>query len=896
MRALLAVALWACSMCAWGATPQVAGGATHSLALSQDGKVYAWGDDFYGQLGSGRELFRPTPAPVDLAAPGNVVGLSAGSSYAMALLRDGSVLAWGNNGNGQLGDGTVTTRATPGRVTGLESIIAVDAGYFHSLAADRQGAVWAWGSNSFGKLGQGASTIKDSKTPIKVLQLDNVVDVRAGRSHSLALTRDGKVMAWGRNTDGQLGDSTVLTRRLPVSVNFPMADVQVVAIDVASNSSFALDSMGRLWSWGANDMTVLGDDSVTSASSPVYLNALEKFGKVRSFAVGSASVAAVLTDGSLWVWGSLAGYFEENATGPARVSGLPGTVAQVRLGVDNILVTLTDGRLLAYGDNANGQLGNGTVEFGYGDFAPPKGVTGPIAHFALGADYALTLDASGRLLAWGNNAVGQLGGGASSTLSVPGLVKGLGPATRIASGRDHALALLADGTVRAWGDNGLGQLGDDSFTPVSASPVVAQGLTGIRRIAAGDSSSAALDNKGQLWGWGSNLLGALALAPSEIFASVPTLASGVPALSDVSAGSNHMMGLDLQGRVWAWGYNASGQLGDNAYETMQPRMLTSLSNIAALSAGGDRSMALDTLGRVWAWGDNIYLQTSPASAQQVDAPTLVAGLPTIKAISAGPDSSLALALDGGLWAWGAGSEGQLGDGKQVVSRAQPVRVGTDTYAAIGTGGRHSLALRGDGIPWSFGLNSSGQQGDGGFISQNSPVGVIDAGLDSFFDLDTTAANQPVAADKIPPFFAVTQRLGSNRFLTLTSKLKLVSSTQALQVVGAQRLARPSYNIYVVALVPGAVTGQHDVPVTVWARGGVSNWGPYLGGPLAAYLSNVAANNDQALLIDILDSTDLSTALGTRFFLGYGTSTEEMLASGRFRMVYEVAEAASKPAM
>ena len=84
-------------------------------------------------------------------------------------------------------------------------------------------------------------------------------------------------------------------------------------------------------------------------------------------------------------------------------------------------------------------------------------------------------------------------------------------------------------------------------------------------------------------------------------------------------------------------------------------------------------------------------------------------------------------------------------------------------------------------------------------------------------------------------------------------------------------------------------------MTVWARSGVSNWGPYVGGPLAAYLSNVASGNDQTLLIDILDSTDLSTAVGTRFFIGYGTSSDEMLASGRFRLVYEVAAAVTKPA-
>ena len=236
----------------------------------------------------------------------------------------------------------------------------------------------------------------------------------------------------------------------------------------------------------------------------------------------------------------------------------------------------------------------------------------------------------------------------------------------------------------------------------------------------------------------------------------------------------------------------------------------------------------------------------------------------------------------------------MGDGL-LETRAVPARAGTDTYSTIGTGVLHTLAVRPDGLPWSFGLNFSGQLGDGSYTNQGTPVGVVDAGLDRFFDLDSTVPNLPVAADKLPPFFAITQRSGSNRLLTLSSKLKLSPVAQPSQTIRGPRLAQASYNVYVVALVPGAVIGQPSVATTVWARSGVSNWGPYVGGPLAAYLSNVASGNDQTLLIDILDSTDLSTAVGTRFFIGYGTSSDEMLASGRFRLVYEVAAAVTKPA-
>jgi alpha-tubulin suppressor-like RCC1 family protein len=879
------------SCCAYAATPQIVGGADHSLALSRDGRVFAWGDDSYGQLGSGRHLFLTTPVATILTDPGQVVDLAGGSYHSLARLRDGSVLAWGNNTNGQLGDGSVTSRGLPVKVTTLTSVIALAAGERHSLAADSRGDVWAWGTNEYGRLGQGDdSTLEDSKVPIKVLQLTNIKDVRAGREHSLALTRDGKVMSWGANYSGQLGDSTGRTRKLPVMVEFPLPDMQIVAIDASNDHSFALDSLGRLWSWGDNGSYQLGDNVYSLRSSPLYMGGLEQQGKVSTFSVGPSGGAAVLADGSLWVWGFY-GRYEE----PTRVTGLPGPVAQVRLGESHMVITLTDGRMLASGDNTYGQLGDGT-EVSPDDlvFVVPKSVLGPVTLFTSGYYHTLALDASGRLMAWGDNSVGQLGNGVSISQSVPSSVSGLSGVTQIASGYYHALALLGDGTVRAWGYNGEGELGDKSDAQVRTGPVVAKGLAGIKRVAAGGYSSAALDTSGKLWAWGSNYNGQLTLPEDVYRADTPTLATGLPALADVSVGGEHMLGLDLQGRVWVWGANGYGQLGDGYNQATAPRMLSSLSNITAISAGGDHSMALDNQGRVWAWGDNGYLQVGPSEELQITTPMLITGLPPIKSISAGAYSSLVLANDGSLWAWGAGGEGQLGDGL-LETRAAPARAGTDTYSVIGTGVLHALAVRPDGLPWSFGLNFSGQLGDGSYTNQGTPVGVVDAGLDRFFDLDTTVPNLPVAADKLPPFFAITQRSGSNRLLTLSSKLKLSPVAQPSQTIRGPRLAQTNYNVYVVALVPGAVIGQPHVAMTVWARSGVSNWGPYVGGPLAAYLSNVASGNDQTLLIDILDSTDLSTAVGTRFFIGYGTSSDEMLASGRFRLVYEVAAAVTKPA-
>ncbi|OYT93925.1 MAG: RCC1 repeat-containing protein [Burkholderiales bacterium PBB3] len=877
MRLFVVCVLLTLGLSARAATPQVVGGADHSLALSQDGRVFSWGDDSSGQLGTGRLLFQSTPLATVMPDVKNVAGLAAGSYHSLARMRDGSALAWGNNAYGELGDGTLTSRGLPLKVIGLAGVVALAAGEQHSLAVDNQGKVWAWGSNENGRLGQGNADQANSKLPLQVVQLQNVIAVQAGKAHSLALTQDGRVFAWGTNFSGQLGVSGS-SRSTPTPIEFLLPNTRITAIAAASDHSFALDSEGRLWSWGENEYYQLGHRAYARSNEPRYLSNLEAQGKVQSFAVGPVGGAAVLADGSLWVWGFYGRYDE-----PTRVTGLPGPVAQVKLGESHMVITLVDGRILSTGDNRFGQLGDGsTTSTNDLAFVTPKTVSGPISQLTTGYFHSLALDASGRLLAWGDNTRGQLGIGVAVNRSVPGTVEGLTGTTQIATGHRHALALKTDGTVKAWGDNDEQAVGNGKDDRLFTSPQDVVGLSNVRRVAAGGSSSAALDTTGKLWVWGSNLRGQLAIAEDIYRTNRPTPALGLPPLAEVSVGSDHMLGLDLQGRVWVWGSNGRGQLGDGYDQATAPRVLNSLSNIVAISAAGDHSMALDAQGRVWAWGDNGYKQVGTSDDDQVKVPIQVRGLPIIKAVAAGYFSSLALGVDGSLWAWGEGQEGQLGDGQQDI-RATPAKAGDDTYTAVGAGVMHSLALRADGLTWTFGLNFSGQLGDGGYANQSSPVGVVDPALNRFFDLNTTIANAPVAANKIPPFFTQTLKAGSNRLLTLGTRVSLADAKLGAAALRAKPHATGSYNLYVVAVLAGALPAN---VTPVWVRA-ASGWGPFVNFPVGEYLRNLTANSDQVLLIDILESTDLSTAVGTRFFVGYGTSAEEMLSSGRFRLVYEV---------
>jgi len=185
-------------------------------------------------------------------------GVRAGGLHSLALKADGSVWAWGRNYSGQLGDGSTRDRNSPGQVSGLTGVTAIASGPdgSHNLALKTDGTVWAWGENGNGQLGDGSTT--DRTTPIQVGGLTGVTAIAAGGAHSLALTGDGSVWAWGRNTDGQLGDGTTTERRTPVQVGSLGG---VAAIAVGGYHSLASKSDGTLWAWGNNLYGSLGDGS-----------------------------------------------------------------------------------------------------------------------------------------------------------------------------------------------------------------------------------------------------------------------------------------------------------------------------------------------------------------------------------------------------------------------------------------------------------------------------------------------------------------------------------------------------------------------------------------------------------------------------------------------------------
>ncbi|GII52614.1 hypothetical protein Pth03_10030 [Planotetraspora thailandica] len=253
---------------------------SYSLALRSDGTVWAWGDNALGEFGDGTTIGRTTPVQV----PGltGVTQIAAGSYHNLALRSDGTVVAWGMNGNGQLGDGTTALyRNRPMVVSGLTRVTQIAAGYNYSLALRSDGTVMAWGYNFNGELGDGTTTYRH--TPVQVAGLTGVTQIAAGTYHSLALRSDGTVMAWGYNYRGRLGDGTTIDRHAPVTVS-GLSDVALVS--TGATNGVAVRSDGTVAAWGDNLHGQLGDGTTGSyRATPATVPGLSSVTQISAGAV-----------------------------------------------------------------------------------------------------------------------------------------------------------------------------------------------------------------------------------------------------------------------------------------------------------------------------------------------------------------------------------------------------------------------------------------------------------------------------------------------------------------------------------------------------------------------------------------------------------------------------------
>ncbi len=653
-------------------------------------------------------------------------------------MTDDTVKCWGNNGLGQLGDGTTTDRPIPVPVSGLSGaiVIGLAAGENHTCALISGGTVKCWGDNQFKQLGNGTASF--SATPVAAGgSLAGVSAIAAGENHTCALV-SGAVKCWGKDDHSQLGDGLTVDNSTPQTV----AGVTAVAIAAGEGHTCALlgDATVRCWGWNNNGQ--LGNASNLDSLTPVVAGTT---GVVTAITAGATHTCALISGGTIQCWGyGLDGELGNGTTSrntPISVTGLGAAAASISAGDAYTCATLVGGGVKCWGANHSGQLGNGLV----GNSSSPVTVAladpSDVSSISAGGSHTCALFGNGSVDCWGANWDGQLGDGSQVFTTSPVSVLGLTgiTAVEVATGGYHTCARFSDGSVKCWGANWYGQLGDgtntDRTTPVSLS------LTGASALAAGEYHTCAIVTGGVVECWGLNDYGQLG-NNSKVSSTTPVVVGLGTTATAIAAGDEFTCALLTDKSVKCWGQNSYGQLGNGVditdglnHDSQIPVAVSSLTDATSITLGGFHACSLRTGGTVVCWGANwdgqlgnganinvpgIVYSSTPAAVET----SMGVSLDSVSQVAAGSWSTCALITGGTLKCWGADGYGQLGDGL-AASNSRPVSVtGVTTATSIGAGGWHNCAVITGGTARCWGYNNDGQVGDGTVVNRSAATAVL----------------------------------------------------------------------------------------------------------------------------------------------------------------------------
>lgn len=349
-----------------GVSQQISCGANYSLFLRFDSTLWAWGNNCYGQLGTGTNLGTYIPVQINIPFE-KIIFISCGLMHSMAIAGDGTLWSWGGNIYGQLGIGSLLKSvAAPTKVNipcdnGVKAV-SVACGARHSMVCMEDGSVWAWGDNSRGQLGTASTTREISPVHIDMGHGKKATSVTCGKQHSLILFNDSSVYSCGDNSFGQLGIPAIKESYVPLSIpNFEGA----VNIYCGSNYSIVMKANDNLFACGDNSKGQLGiasDDINCFRMQPVHV-----YCAVQKVACGSNHSIALGINGEIWSWGSnnsgQVGNSQETGINlPVLIDELYG-VSNIACGAYHTMASTGNFPVAVYGwgNNSYGQLGNGLV-------------------------------------------------------------------------------------------------------------------------------------------------------------------------------------------------------------------------------------------------------------------------------------------------------------------------------------------------------------------------------------------------------------------------------------------------------------------------------------------------------------------------------------------------------
>lgn len=669
----------------------LAGGYGHACALLNNATVRCWGENREGQLGNGTTANPGTAQPVTVSGITTARAITTGAYHTCALLDNGTVRCWGRNDQGQLGNGTVTRSSTSVAVSGLTGVAAVSGGGVHTCAVLTNGTVRCWGENEFGQLGNGSTV--PAYTPVQVVGISNAVDVSVGWRHTCALLADGTARCWGENQFRQLGNGSSTNSSTPVAVSGISGAVGISA--GWFHHSCALLGSGTVRCWGQNDWGQFGNNTTTDSSTPVTMHGTGVAWTSSNTTVATINAAGLATGVSPGTTTITA----TDSTGAAAsttltVSGQAGqfNLSVVRSGAGTGTVTSSPAGINCGGDctesyNSGTNVTLTATAAGGSTFAGWNG-----CDTFSGATCSVTMNSAKTVTATFNQQPPQ-----QFTLSVVRSGTGTGTVTSnpagINCGADCSESYSSGSSV--------------TLTAGAASGSTFAGWSGC------DASSGATCS-------------VLMNSARTVTATFDVVSGGIRPTS-VSAGGEYTCVRMSDQTAKCTGRNQFGQGGDGTFNNSSVLKPVSNLNTAAQVVAGDEfacARLADGTARCWGLGESGQRGDGSFSTFAL-TPVAVNGLTGAVSIAAGYGHTCALLSNGAMRCWGENREGQLGNGTTAnPGTPQPVTVNGITGAtAITTGAYHTCALLADSTLRCWGRNDQGQLGNGTVTSSSTAVTV-----------------------------------------------------------------------------------------------------------------------------------------------------------------------------